>query len=46
MAGFTNKNQQGKPLLIEMASDGWVCFSINYPVSPRAHFPAHEIAGV
>jgi acetyl esterase/lipase len=40
----TNKNQQGKPLLIEMVSRGWVCFAINYPVSPRAKFPDHIVA--
>ncbi len=42
--GISNKNQQGKPLLIEMSSRGWVCFAMNYPVSPRATFPAHIIA--
>jgi acetyl esterase/lipase len=42
--GISNKNQQGKPLLIEMASQGWVCFSMNYPVAPRSPFPAHIIA--
>ncbi len=40
----TNKNQQGKPLLIEMVARGWVCFAINYPVSPRAKFPDHIVA--
>lgn len=44
MVGISNKNQQGKPLLIEMASRGWVCFAMNYPVSPRAKFPEHIIA--
>jgi acetyl esterase/lipase len=44
MVGISNKNQQGKPLLIEMASRGWVCFTINYPLSPRSAFPAHIIA--
>ncbi len=39
-----NKNQQGKPLLIEMVARGWVCFAINYPVSPRAKFPDHIVA--
>ncbi len=42
--GVSNKNQQGKPLLIEMASQGWVCFSMNYPLAPRRPFPAHIIA--
>ena len=44
MAFISNKNHQGKPLLIEMASRGWVCFAMNYPVSPRAAFPEHIIA--
>ena len=42
--GISNKNQQGKPLLIEMASRGWVCFTMNYPLSPRSAFPAHIVA--
>ncbi|MEX2393185.1 MAG: alpha/beta hydrolase, partial [Actinomycetota bacterium] len=42
--GISNKDQQGKPLLIEMASQGFVCFAMNYPVSPRSKFPAHIIA--
>ena len=40
----SNKNHQAKPLLIEMVAQGWVCFSINYPLSPRAKFPAHIVA--
>jgi acetyl esterase/lipase len=44
MALISNKNHQGKPLLIEMASRDWVCFAMNYPVSPRAAFPEHIIA--
>lgn len=44
LALVTNKNHQGKPLLLEMAARGWVCFSINYPVSPRARFPEHIVA--
>lgn len=44
LAGITNKNHQGKPLLLEMASRGWVCFAMNYPVSPRAVFPDHIVA--
>jgi len=34
-----NKQQQGQPLMRELASRGWVCFSINYRLSPRARFP-------
>ena len=44
LVGVSNKNHQGKPLLIEMASRGWVCFSMNYPISPRAAFPDHIVA--
>jgi len=44
IVGVSNKNHQAKPLLIEMASHGWVCFVMNYPVAPRSHFPAHIIA--
>jgi acetyl esterase/lipase len=44
LVGISNKNQQGKPLLIEMASQGWVCFAMNYPLSPRSAFPAHIVA--
>lgn len=41
----SNKDQQGKPVCIEMASRGWICFAINYPLSPRATHPDH-IVGV
>jgi len=34
-----SKNEQGLPLLIELASHGWVCVSANYRLSPRATFP-------
>jgi acetyl esterase/lipase len=44
IVGVSNKNQQAKPLLLEMASSGWVCFAINYPLAPRSRFPAHIIA--
>jgi acetyl esterase/lipase len=44
MVGISNKNQQGKPLLIEMATKSWLCFAMNYPVSPRAKFPEHIVA--
>lgn len=44
IVGVSNKNQQAKPLLIEMASQGWVCFVPNYPLAPRSRFPAHIVA--
>ncbi|GAA4815587.1 alpha/beta hydrolase [Tomitella cavernea] len=39
-----NKDQQGIPLMEEMASRGWVCAAVNYPLSPRARWPEHLIA--
>lgn len=39
-----NKDQQGIPLMQEMASRGWVCAAVNYPLSPRARWPEHLIA--
>ena len=38
-----NKEYQGLPLLNRFAARGWVGFSINYRLSPRATFPAHII---
>ena len=38
-----NKDQQGLPLMRHMASRGWVCFAINYRLSPRSGWPAHIV---
>lgn len=38
-----DKSQQGLPLMIHMASLGWVCVAINYRLSPRATFPDHVV---
>jgi acetyl esterase/lipase len=38
---ISNKNQQGKPIMLHMASRGWVCFAPNYRLSPRATWPEH-----
>jgi acetyl esterase/lipase len=38
-----NKEHQGLPLMHQFAARGWVCFSINYRLSPRATFPDHII---
>lgn len=38
------KDHQGIPLMLEMASRGWVCAAINYPLSPKAVWPEHLIA--
>lgn len=38
-----DKDHQGIPLMLHMASRGWVCVAINYRLSPRARFPAHLV---
>ena len=35
-----NKNQQGLPLMYQLAARGWVCVATNYRLSPRATWPA------
>ncbi len=37
------KEQQGQPLMHHLAERGWVCFAINYRLSPRATFPDHIV---
>jgi acetyl esterase/lipase len=37
------KEQQGQPLMYEMAARGWVCVAINYRLAPRDPFPAQVI---
>src|SRR5262249_61261440 len=34
-----SKNEQGIPLMLPLASHGWVCVSADYRLSPRATFP-------
>jgi len=38
-----DKREQGGPLMGYLASRGWVCFAINYRLSPQAVFPAHIV---
>ena len=38
-----SKMFQGLPMLQHFAALGWVCFSINYRLSPRATFPDHIV---
>jgi acetyl esterase/lipase len=38
------KEQQGQPLVNHMAARGWVCVTVNYPLSPRARWPQHIVA--
>ena len=40
---FGDKRDQGLPLCNHMASLGWVCFNINYRLSPAATWPEHLI---
>jgi acetyl esterase/lipase len=40
---FGRKDNQGVPLMNEMARQGWVCVAPNYRLSPRATFPDHLI---
>lgn len=36
-----DKAQQGLPLMLQLAAEGWVCVAINYRLSPRATWPEH-----
>lgn len=38
-----SKSEQGLPLLHHLAERGWLCFSIDYRLSPGATFPAHLV---
>lgn len=38
-----DKREQGWPLMLHMAANGWACFNVNYRLSPRATFPDHLI---
>lgn len=37
------KDQQGLPLMYEMASRGWICVAVNYRLAPRDPFPAQVV---
>jgi acetyl esterase/lipase len=37
------KREQGKPMMYELVTRGWVCVAINYRLSPRATWPAHIV---
>lgn len=38
-----DKSQQGLPLMLHLAAEGWVCVAANYRLSPRAVFPDHLV---
>lgn len=37
--GYGSKNEQGVPLMVEMAKRGWVCVAISYRLAPAYTFP-------
>jgi acetyl esterase/lipase len=37
------RQYQGLPLMQHLAARGWVCFSVDYRLSPRATFPDHLV---
>jgi acetyl esterase/lipase len=38
-----DKREQGLPLLNHMAAQGWVCFNVNYRLSPNVAMPEHVV---
>jgi acetyl esterase/lipase len=44
-SGWTvsQKEHQGKPIMLHLASRGWVCVAPNYRLSPRATWPDHLV---
>jgi acetyl esterase/lipase len=38
-----HRDKQGLPLMQHLASQGWVCVSVDYRLSPRATFPDHLV---
>ena len=37
------KSREARPLIYRLASQGWVCISANYRLSPAAQFPDHLV---
>ena len=38
-----DKREQGMPLMLRLAAHGWVCFTVNYRLSPKATWPDHVV---
>ncbi len=38
-----DKREQGWPLIGHLAANGWVCFNVNYRLSPGATWPEHLV---
>jgi acetyl esterase/lipase len=36
---FGDKREQGRPMMFELASRGWICVTVNYRLSPKATWP-------
>ena len=36
-----DKREQGMPMMLHLAAHGWVCFTVNYRLSPKHAWPAH-----
>jgi acetyl esterase/lipase len=38
-----DKREQGRPMMYELASRGWICVTVNYRLSPKATWPDHIV---
>jgi acetyl esterase/lipase len=38
-----DKGQQGLPLMLQLAAEGWICVATNYRLSPKATWPDHLV---
>jgi acetyl esterase/lipase len=38
---FGDKREQGIPMMLHLAAHGWVCFTVNYRLSPKVAYPTH-----
>ena len=38
-----DKREQGLPMMLYLATRGWVCVTVNYRLSPRAPWPEHLV---
>lgn len=38
-----DKREQGIPMMLHLAAQGWVCVTVNYRLSPKVAFPEHLV---
>jgi len=38
-----DKREQGRPMMYELVSRGWICVAVNYRLSPKATWPDHVV---